>query len=137
MQIAISAVLLSTHSKVSLRTTEQHDINGQHQWMLKALNLRKVDIWGFVRLDFVRTPLSTRKMTGLVKIGALYGWDDPRSPAMRGIRLCGVVVEALHELVVSQGPSRNVVDIGLDRLLDHEQEICQSCCSSTCRHYVP
>lgn len=94
--------------------------NGQYQWMLKALGLRKVDIRVFSRLDLVRTRLSTRKMTRLVKSGELYGWDDPRSTTIRGIRLCRVVVEALRKLVVSQGPSRNVVDMGLDRLVGHE-----------------
>lgn len=105
--------------------------------MLKALSLRKVDIWGFSRLDLVQTLLSARKMTRLVKSGTLHGWDDLRAPTMRGICLCGAVVEALRKLVVPQGPSRNVVDMGLDGLLDREHELCQSCCSSTCRHYVP
>ena len=93
----------------ALRTSEYEDRNDQYQWMLKALDLRKVDVWTYSRLNFIRTLLSKRKLTKLVQDGIVYDWDDPRFPTVRGIRRRGMTVPALREFMISQGPSRNVV----------------------------
>lgn len=68
----------------ALRTNEYRDRNPQYQWMLDALDLRKVDVWDFGRLAFVYTLLSKRKLKWFVEEGHVSGWDDPRFPTVRG-----------------------------------------------------
>lgn len=95
----------------ALRTNEYRDRNAQYYWMQEAMGVRKVDIWDFSRLNFVKTVLSKRKLTKLVEIGAVWGWDDPRMPTVRGIRRRGMTIPALREFILKQGPSQNVLNL--------------------------
>ena len=95
----------------ALRTIEYRDRNVQYDWFLDALKLRKVHIWDFARMNFIRTLLSKRKLTKLVEKGMVTGWDDPRFPTIRGIRRHGMTIPALREFILRQGPSKNIVNL--------------------------
>ena len=95
----------------ALRTTEYKDRDAQYQWMIKALRIRNVYNWDFARMNFIRTLLSKRKLTQFVENGTVWGWNDPRMPTVRGIRRRGMTIEALQEFILSQGPSKNIVNL--------------------------
>lgn len=107
----------------ALRTNEYRDRNPQYQWMIDALELRKVNIWDFSRLNFIYTLLSKRKLHEFVNRGLVRGWDDPRFPTVRGIRRRGMTVEALTQFMLSQGPSQAVVSLEWDSIWSLNKKI--------------
>jgi glutamyl-tRNA synthetase len=100
----------------ALRTSEYNDRNAQYYWICDALGIRKPFIWDFSRLNFTYTVMSKRKLTKLVDIGAVDGWDDPRFPTVAGLMRRGLAIEALRQFILSQGASRSIATIEWENL---------------------
>lgn len=95
----------------SLRTNEYRDRNPQYEWIQNALNLRKVHIFDFGRVNFIRTLLSKRKLQWFVDKQYVSNWDDPRFPTIRGVIRRGMTVEGLRNFILAQGPSKNIINL--------------------------
>ncbi|KAI9090508.1 tRNA synthetases class I, catalytic domain-containing protein [Phlyctochytrium arcticum] len=100
----------------ALRTNEYRDRNAQYEWILKALNLRHVNIWDFGKINFVYTLRSKRKLAWFVNEGLVTGWDDPRFPTVRGIRRRGMTIEALRTYILMQGASQKTLELEWDKI---------------------
>ncbi len=69
----------------------------------------------FARLNLTYTVMSKRKLLSLVEGGHVDGWDDPRMPALSGLRRRGYTPEAIRDFCDRVGVAKvnSVVDIAL------------------------
>jgi len=100
----------------ALRSNEYHDRNPLYYWVLEKANLRKVYIEDFCRLNFSHTVLSKRKLQWFVDTNRVSGWYDPAFPTIQGIVRRGLTLDALREFVISQGSSKSVNLMDINKL---------------------
>lgn len=109
----VDAIEGVTHA---LRSSEYHDRNPLYYWVLEALDLRKVIIEDFARLNFEYVLLSKRKLQWFVDNKKVDSWSDPRFPTVQGILRRGMTVEALREFILAQGSSKSLTLMTMDKL---------------------
>ncbi|KAG9442167.1 hypothetical protein H6P81_018021 [Aristolochia fimbriata] len=112
----------------ALRSSEYHDRNEQYYRILEDMELRKVQIYEFSRLNMVYTLLSKRKLLSFVQEGKVDGWDDPQFPTVQGIIRRGLKIEALIEFIVQQRASKNQNLMEWDKLWTINKKIIDPVC---------
>lgn len=100
----------------ALRDRQYSDRNPQFDWFISALKLRPVHLWGFSRINFVKTLLSKRKLQWLIDEGRADDWDDPRFPTVSGVLRRGMTVQGLKTFILSMGASKNVCLMEWDKI---------------------
>ena len=100
----------------SICTLEFEDHRPLYDWFLDALRTpchpQQIE---FARLNITYTLLSKRKLLRLVNEGYVDGWDDPRMPALAGIRRRGYPPAAIRAFCDAIGVAKrdSVVDFSL------------------------
>ena len=106
-----------THSMCTLEFADHQPL---YRWYMDQLGIFPSQQIEFDRLNLTYTLLSKRKLLQLVKEGRISGWDDPRMPTLRGIRLRGFTPEALRAFCASIGASRTNGTTDIE-MLEHFQ----------------
>ncbi|CAG9473155.1 unnamed protein product [Plasmodium vivax] len=107
----------------ALRTNEYSDRIEQYNWFITTFQLRKVYIYEFSRISFVKTVMSKRKLKWFVENKLVDGWLDPRMPTIKGILRRGLTKEALFQFILEQGPSKSGNLMQWDKLWSINKQI--------------
>ena len=100
----------------SFCTLEFSDNRAVYDWLMDNLwDKPRPHQYEFGRRSLEYTVVSKRKLSELVTVGAVSGWDDPRMPTLTGLRRRGVRPEAIRDFAGRIGISRTnrTVDIAL------------------------
>lgn len=102
----------------SLCTLEFGSHRELYNWFIKQLNLEgKLEPrqFEFARRNLSYTVLSKRKLSELVELKIVTGWDNPRMPTIAGLRRRGYTPNAIKTFSEKTGISKrdNVSDIAL------------------------
>ncbi|KAK2198116.1 bifunctional Ribosomal protein L25-Gln-tRNA synthetase [Babesia duncani] len=107
----------------ALRASEYSARIPQYQWFIEKCKLRKVEIYEFSRINFVKTILSKRHLKWFVSNGLTTGWDDPRMPTVRGLIRRGLTKQALYEFILELGPSKAINLMEWDKLWTKNKQV--------------
>ncbi len=100
----------------SICTLEFEDNRPLYDWVLNELNVdchpQQIE---FARLNISYSVLSKRKLLELVEQGFVTGWDDPRMPAISGMRRRGYTPESIRNFCDRIGVAKrdSIVDMAL------------------------
>ncbi len=100
----------------SLCTLEFEDHRPLYDWVLDNITIdchpQQIE---FSRLELQYTVTSKRKLTELVELGHVEGWDDPRMPTIAGLRRRGYTPASIRDFCTRIGvtKSRNEVEMGV------------------------
>jgi glutaminyl-tRNA synthetase len=92
-----------THSMCTLEFTDHQPL---YKWFIAQLGIFPSQQIEFDRLNLTYTLLSKRKLLQLVQENRVNGWDDPRMPALSGLRRRGFTPEAIRAFCGAIGASR-------------------------------
>ena len=102
-----------THSICTLEFENNREL---YDWVLDALDLYHPQQIEFARLNLTHVMLSKRKLIHLVQNNFVRGWDDPRMPAIGGLRRRGYTPESIRNFCAKIGVARaadSMVDYNL------------------------
>jgi len=102
----------------SLCTLEFGSHRELYNWFIKQINLEEKPVphqFEFARRNLSYTVLSKRKLSELVELNIVNGWDDPRMPTIAGLRRRGYTPQAIKTFSEKAGISKrdSVSDIAL------------------------
>ncbi|MFQ5615101.1 MAG: glutamine--tRNA ligase/YqeY domain fusion protein [Anaerolineales bacterium] len=99
----------------SICTLEFENHRPLYDWFIENLGIYAPQQIEFARLNLSYTVLSKRRLIQLVEEGHVNGWDDPRMPAISGLRRRGVPPEAIQAFCEAIGVARrdSMVDVAL------------------------
>ena len=97
----------------SLCTLEFENNRPLYDWILDELEVHHPQQIEFARLNLSNTIMSKRKLLKLVEEGHVSGWDDPRVPAISGLRRRGYTPESIRNFceVIGVAKANSIVDI--------------------------
>jgi len=101
-----------THSICTLEFEAHRPL---YDWFLDELGVYHPQQIEFARLNLTYTVMSKRKLLQLVEQGHVSGWDDPRMPAVSGLRRRGYTPESIRNFCERIGVAKtdSTIDIAL------------------------
>ena len=101
-----------THSICTLEFEAHRPL---YDWFLDELGAYHPQQIEFARLNLTYTVMSKRKLLQLVEQGHVSGWDDPRMPAVSGLRRRGYTPESIRNFCERIGVAKtdSTIDIAL------------------------